>query len=413
MQQHQRLLLSILSCFLLVQCSNNSTPEQEEYTRTLDEIPQHIQEVENLSFFPEDSEPAYSIELIQEQTYGKTGEPYLTKIQDCVVDDKDRVIIYDSESYSDAFPFLYKVHAYNADGTYHTQIGGQGRGPGEYGMILFVQAKAGKVYLYDYTGQRINVYTTNDYSFERTSLIERWEIREHESVQVLKFGGFEARSDGNLIVLFYEFTMGTARSTGKYLLMDIDGNRLSFDPLSLRGNLKMGVKSTPPKPSVPLPFMGKTVTALSDEDALYSAWTQDFLIKTYDARGTYQSAIYYPVQGSPFEISDYTEKASYDKSDVMDALDDVDEELPEANPVIADMKVDDQNRIWVAVPTGVQSDSYEWWILKESGELLAKLTLPRDQPIYDIKNGYLYSKKTNEETGAEYAVKYRIALTEK
>jgi len=412
-QYSRKLLLSLLLCFFLVQCSSNSTPPKQEYTRTLDEIPQHVQELANVSVFPGDAEPAYSIELIQVQPYGKTGEPYLTKIQDCVVDDKGRVIIYDSKPYSDAFPFLYKVHAYNADGTYHTQIGGQGRGPGEYGMILFLQAKAGKVYLYDYTGQRINVYTTDDYSFEQTSLIERWGIRDQEDLQGLKFGGFEARNDGNLLVLFYEFTMGTARSTGKYLLMDIDGNRLNFEPFPMRGNLKMGVQSTPPKPSTTLPFMGKTVTALSGEDVMYSAWTQDFLIKTYDAGGTYHSAIYYPVQGSSFDLSDYTEEAGYDKSDVSSALDEVGEELPESNPVIADMEVDDKNRIWVAVPTGLQGDSYEWWILEESGQLLAKLMLPRHQPIYDIRNGYLYSKKTNEETGAEYAVKYRIELTEK
>ncbi|MTI87891.1 MAG: hypothetical protein FH748_07985 [Balneolaceae bacterium] len=75
--------------------------------------------------------------------------------------------------------------------------------------------------------------------------------------------------------------------------------------------------------------------------------------------------------------------------------------------------VDDENRMWVAVPMDVQNETYEWWILNPSGELLARLVLPEDQPIYDIKNGYLYSKKTNEETGAEYVVKYRIELTEK
>ncbi|MDR8393854.1 hypothetical protein NC796_22060 [Aliifodinibius sp. S!AR15-10] len=65
------------------------------------------------------------------------------------------------------------------------------------------------------------------------------------------------------------------------------------------------------------------------------------------------------------------------------------------------------------MPTKVEGETYEWWILKESGELLAKLLLQSDQPIYDIKNGYFYSKKINKETGAEYVVKYRIELTEK
>jgi len=75
--------------------------------------------------------------------------------------------------------------------------------------------------------------------------------------------------------------------------------------------------------------------------------------------------------------------------------------------------VDDENRIWVAVPMGVKSEDYEWWVLKESGELLAKLQLPKAQPIFEVKNGYLYSKMVDETTGSEYAVKYRIELKEK
>jgi len=41
-----------------------------EYIQILDEIPQHIQEVENLTVYPGDAEPLYSIELIPEQDFG-------------------------------------------------------------------------------------------------------------------------------------------------------------------------------------------------------------------------------------------------------------------------------------------------------------------------------------------------------
>lgn len=399
---------------MLVQCSNNSTPEQSEYIRPLDEIPQHIRKVENLTVFPGNAEPMYSIELIPEQTFGKSGEPYLTKVLGCIVDDNGRVIINDGREYSSEFPFLYRVYAYNADGTYHTQVGGPGRGPGEYGMTIGVHAEAGNVYVFDYTGLRLNVYNTDDYSFERTTLVERLPIRDHEATQGLEFGYFEPRNDGNFLIGFNEQNPGTGRPVRTYLLMDSNGNALNFEPLVFPSSLN-AIKENSRVPSSfrPLSFMGTTITALSGENALYSAWTKDFLIKKYDATGVYQSAIYYPVTGSPFDLSDYTEAFNYSQGDVMNTLEIVDEELPESNPVIADMKVDDDNRIWVAVPTGVQSETYEWWILQESGELLAKLLLPRNRRIYDIKNGYLYSKKTNEETGTEYVVKYRIELTEK
>jgi hypothetical protein len=412
----QKLLLCTLLCFSLVHCSDSSRPEytKTEYIQVLDETPQHIQAVENLNIFSGDSETIYSIELIPVQSFGKTGEPYLTKILECVVDDKNRIIIYDSRPYSSgSYPFLYRVYAYNADGTYHTQIGGPGRGPGEYGMVFGVQAEAGKVFVLDYTSQRLNVYNTNDYSFERSTLIEQWAIRDQEVVEGLKFGGIETRNDGNHIVIFYKRDSDTGRLINTYLLMDTSGNALNFKPLVFPSTLNIQEKTIPPTPSVPAPFMGKTITALSSEDWLYSAWTQDFLIRKYDENGVYKSAIYYPVKGSPFDLSDYTEKARYNQQDVISALDQIDEELPESNPVIADLVVDDENRIWVAVPTGAKEDNYEWWILKESGELLAKLLHPSDEPIYEIKNGYLYSKKTNEEAGTEYSVKYRIELTEK
>jgi len=220
--------------------------------------------------------------------------------------------------------------------------------------------------------------------------------------------------DGNYLVTFVELPSITGRRANKYLLMDMGGDVLDVNPHTFSSVLSVRSNSTQPAPpSRPLNFMGKTVRVLSDNDDMYSAWSKNFLIEKYNDKGTYQSAIYYPVKGSPFELEDYTEQASYDENDVTAALDEVGEELPEWNPVIAGMKVDDENRIWVAVPTGVQSDSYEWWILEESGQLLAKLTLPRDQPIYDIQNGYLYSEKVNEETGTEYVMKYRIAMTKR
>jgi hypothetical protein len=75
--------------------------------------------------------------------------------------------------------------------------------------------------------------------------------------------------------------------------------------------------------------------------------------------------------------------------------------------------VDDEDRIWAAVHMGPHRENYEWWILAPSGKLLAKLQRPRKQRIFDIKNGYLYSKEIDEDTGGETVVKYRIELLEK
>ena len=111
-ESSQKTLLSIFVCFLLVQCSKTATPEQLKQPANnyiLDEIPPHIQEVENLTIFPGDSEPAYSIELIPEQTYGETGEPYLTRISEMVIDNQGRIIISDASINTREAPFIFTV----------------------------------------------------------------------------------------------------------------------------------------------------------------------------------------------------------------------------------------------------------------------------------------------------------------
>lgn len=242
-----------------------------------------------------------------------------------------------------------------------------------------------------------------------STLFESW-----KSGDGFRFGFVEPRNDGNYFLSFSDKNSEFGRQKTKYLVMDDEGKRAPVQPLSFPAGFTIKVRQSM-RPTMPLTFLGKTITALSDDDVLRTVWTKDFLIKMYDAKGIYQSAFYYPIEGSPFDLKAYTKAELFSPKarDIEKAFADLDEELPKTFPVIDKLLVDDENRIWVAIPAGLQREKYAWWILKESGELLAKLILPKDQRIYDIKNDYLYSKQTNEETGTEYAVKYRIELTEK
>lgn len=422
------LLTLLLSGFLLVQC-NNSTPEIAEQKdeseqskisehveraniQVLDEIPEHILEVENLTIFPGNSEPRYSIELIPVQTYGKTGEPYLTRVEACTVDDNGRVILTDLRINYESMPFVFNVHVYNADGTYRTLLGGPGRGPGEYGFPYFTQVNDGKVYLYDYTGKRLNVYSANDYSIIRTSLEESWDIRQENDVRGLFLVGLKVRNDGDISVRFYEHIENT-RMKNKYLLMDQYGKRLDYEPYVFLEKLQIATARNSQIQSIPRSFtVDYTLTTISDEGELITADSQEFLIQKYNSEGIYQSSIYYPIAGPSFNLSKYIEGSNLSRVEVINALDEVGKKLPETSPIIDELMVDDEDRIWVAVPADINSDTYEWWILSGTGELLAKKLLPKSKPIYEVKNGYMYSRMTNEETGSQYVVKYRMEFSE-
>ncbi|MDZ7680978.1 MAG: hypothetical protein U5J63_04510 [Fodinibius sp.] len=201
------------------------------------------------------------------------------------------------------------------------------------------------------------------------------------------------------------------------MVKDHEGKEVNFEPLKFQGRYKVTSgtrKSKISTPTMPISFLGTTRTALSRKDELFTNWSREFLIKKYDSTGEYQSAIYYPIVGVPFVLDDYTKSAVFspDAGEIKKVLSANGIDIPDRLPLIDRLIIDDENRIWVALPTSASRDIYEWWILEENGELLAKLKLPEQRPIFDIKNGFLYSKKTNEELGVEYVVKYKIEFIE-
>jgi hypothetical protein len=407
----KRCAVVILSLAMLTACSGSeSDTEAPDHIRILDEIPEHIHEIENLTVFPGDSDPRYSIQLIPQQTFGEEGEPYLTTVQRSAVDDNGRIIILNSNS-----DYSQSVFVYNDDGTFHTELGRSGRGPGEHGYIFDLQARGGNVYIRDAMNQRINIYSSTDYSFESTMMIEQLPIRDHETVQGLELGLILPRNDGNYLVNFYQRNSDDGWRIHRYMLMDENGNAVDYESTEFRSSFKAQGYTDADIRMVymSMPFLGGSVSGYSKYGELYKAWNQDFLINKYNAKGEYQSAIYYAIQGSPFELSHHTPTAFYKENDVLKAIGLHNQSLPETNPVISMLMADDENRIWAAVPMYGEPMKYEWWILAPSGELLAKMQRPREKTIFDIKDGYLYAKEIDEETGAEFVVKNRMEWTER
>ncbi|GAA5521069.1 6-bladed beta-propeller [Aliifodinibius salicampi] len=414
MKHSQSLLLSILLCFFLIQCSNNSTSEKAEY----------IQELDSLTVYPADSEPTYEVDLIQEQSFGGSGKPYWMAIAGCAVDDNDRVIIRGLKN-----DFKTELHVYNPEGTYRTQIGRIGRGPGEYEFISSnFQINTGKIFLHDESIKRLSLFTTDDYSFEKATRLEDWDVRDLDAVRNMKLSGFYARSDGNLLSIFKGYPTGSGRTGNtKFMLVDTDGNALNPEPLIelpspfYIANDSQGDFMLPVSARIPLPFLGSILYGLTNDDEFYTARTDEFLIKKYDSEGTYQFAFYYPVMGPPFDMESFIERKSgpmLSQYALKNALEEANIEIPESFSVIQDLMVDDKNRIWVSVMVEYPA-TYEWWMLAESGELLAKIIIPDNETICDIQNGYLYTKyfdsgdSNDTENWESKVVKYSINLTER
>lgn len=83
---------------------------------------------------------------------------------------------------------------------------------------------------------------------------------------------------------------------------------------------------------------------------------------------------------------------------------------PSTWPAINAMTVDDKSRIWVSTITD-SKDSYQWWVVSDEGKLLVRFRWPRSRSIELVKDGSVYTRETDEETGVTQIVRYGISMS--
>jgi hypothetical protein len=153
-----------------------------------------------------------------------------------------------------------------------------------------------------------------------------------------------------------------------------------------------------------LPFYGKLLMNLSDDNNIYTAWSENFLIKVYNQDGEYRYAFYYPYERVP--LSQASSKEAEIPKYFVENISQM--ELPETWPALHSMKTNSKNRLWIS--TIVKNmNVYQWWVLNQKGRLLARFTWPRSRKIEIIKNGYLYAKQKDAK-GVPRIVKYKVQM---
>lgn len=154
------------------------------------------------------------------------------------------------------------------------------------------------------------------------------------------------------------------------------------------------------------------MVALSGNNNVYVSEESDhFLIKLYSSNGAYLRAFYYPHPNIPLTKKSASEGGitgtHFRHEFLLGHMGSMD--LPQNWPVLTGMNIDDQDRLWVST-TVKDMKVYQWWVLKPNGQLIARFNWPRSKPIQVIKNGYLYTHETEEESGLQQIVRYRIEM---
>lgn len=390
----KKVIIGISFIVLWIGCSNQQSIE----------LPAHVEDLENLRVYSPDVEPAYQIHLEREQTFGETEEVLIGTPGQLVVDNSGRVYISDTQKLT--------VHIFQPDSNYLVSFGGEGEGPGEFHWVGNMDIQSNQLFVFDPNQRGVNVFTFTpephsipEYSHTINLSGENWKRVAEEGF--MSPGLHSIRNDGSLLLVSRNSPLLYREDPEfqghiQYYLLDKEGTNVSDKIFELR----MPEHIVTEWFTLPPPFYGRGLMALSADDHIFSAWTDDFLIKVHDSDGNYQRAFYHPVTKSALS-RDEAINSMDDHEQLQNAVRSI--QLPETWPALNQMFIDDKNRIWVATIVD-DLEVYDWWILDEYGELLARFTWPRNQAIRLVKNDYLYTPETEEETGLQQIVKYRITL---
>lgn len=398
---------------LIMGCSSHNSSEASN--EDMSTVPDHIREMDSLTVYPADAKPAMDIKFKREATF--TDDVGIGTMGKMAVDEQDRVFIADGGFLQNR----QRIHVFNPDGSYLAGMGRSGKGPGEFRSISNIHIQSGYLFAYDNQLQRINIFSLSSLSHYRTIILnpQSWNSIEELDGSRPDPVNHYIRNDSTFLFGFTEpVSPGNPNRCRRYYLLDWEGNIISgkiFEEKDVNFYTGTGIPGPQLIDSPTLAFARSSLMSVSNEGYIYSAWTEDFLIKKYDPNGKYVRAFYYPYDKSLLNREDILE--SYQDRDQRFQQGVRNTEFPETWPVLDALLLDDKNQLWISTITD-DNINYTWWVLKENGELLARFKWPgkrlhrdrEERQIKLIKNDYLYAVETDKETDLQEIVKYRIEM---
>ncbi|GAA5521071.1 6-bladed beta-propeller [Aliifodinibius salicampi] len=377
----------IIALFIMVMgCSNQSEKQ----------VPDHIKKLDNLTVNSIPQNPD-TVTLVQDQVFGSTNTTVVGNMVDVAVDTNGKVYIADGDQNI--------IHSYQQDGSYLTSLGKEGDGPGEFRNIGNINIVSDQLYAHARQSQIINIYSllSQEYMAQIDLNPRNWKNIE-DPAGVNSVSTFYPLSDDRFLVAINEFK-NPENQFLKYYWINSDGKMISEKLLEQKKAAPTRIKGQTPIVFT-LPFAIKPLLAFSSEGNLYSARTDEFLIKLHDRAGDYQEAFYYPYERSPLNKEELISR--YPKGSFRQGVSKVD--FPETWPVMEQMLIDDEDHLWISTIVD-DMEIYQWWVLSEHGELLARFKWPRNKEIKVVKNGYLYALETLDETEEQQVVRYRVNIS--
>ncbi|TVQ02413.1 MAG: 6-bladed beta-propeller [Balneolaceae bacterium] len=367
------------------------------------EVPEHIHEMENVTIYSSgDISSVNTLKLNYEQTFGSSDHVVLGNLGSIEVDRDGKLFVTDMDQKT--------IHVFLPDGSYLTNIGREGSGPGEFYYINSLKVISDGLYVLDSARQMESVFSTTTFDLLSTMNLRPVNLNQIEEIQGANPSRYEIRSDGMYLVGFLprrRMESIEGERTVPYYLMERD-RTINTEKIIRVNDLQFLTTTMNGEPwAATFPFTPMAIISISINDEIYVSGAEDFLIKIYNPSGDYIRAFYH---------SSYTGVSLERSALLRDYPNEMHQKmireanLPETWPALDAMLFDDESRIWVS--TIVEDfEIYEWWVLDdETGELITRFEWPRSKPLKVVRNGHVYTRETDEETGLQAVVRYRVEL---
>jgi hypothetical protein len=347
------------------------------------------------------------ISIEREATFGENSSVLFGTISKAVSDEAGRVYISDNQK--------KQIHIFEPDGTYLQSLGKEGRGPGEFMFLGEISIQLKRLYVVDSMQFRVNVFSTKTLELIDIYNLHPTNQKEFPELSGLQLNFSKVVNDSTFLVNFSDLRKVRNIEQDRYRKYYLVNNK--FEIIS---DKILKLPDTPYITSIVqgrrvaanFTFLGKPLLDVTPSGAIFSAWSEEFLLEKYNLEGELKETIHFPF-----------ERNSLSKSNIIDNLSDQSRaeffkniDLPDNWPAIDDFFIDDAYRLWVSIITDFD-EYYEWWVIDYEGNLIGKFKWPGNRHRYSreiqhVNNGKMYAWEIDDQTGLQQIVRYRIEFEE-
>lgn len=371
-------------------------------------VPDYILEMSDVTILSEeDYKNTGSIKLIRDQVFGDTDDVYIGRIREFITDESNRLYVIDSAHGARA------IHVYAPDGSYITNVGRMGEGPGEYLNPCCLKVRSNRLFVYDHGLARLTVYTLDTFEVVKTVTMDPGQLAGSSQLDEKVFTNYYYLDDETLLLAYIKPQKYFETKSGSihYFTADKSFQQLKKEILVQDQILEVWGKWREHRVMKYFPFYSKPLITVTPAGRIFYADSKDFLIRELNKEGDKIGGFYIPLPWVSLNREEaFSDVSDMEKDIANNAI------LPDRWPILKSIWSDESDLLWISTFTEVE-DELDWWVIEPDAKSLATFSRSGNRNAYPLFNGrtfkhirgdYFYTLEDDTETGLQAVVRYRI-----